>query len=119
MRVIAVTRTLGSGEEHVDAQGSMRELDAILPRCDFLAVTCPLNDETRGLIDARRLALCKAELVIINIARAAVLDEEALYTRASRPPHRGRGARCLVRLSDGRRTRPRDRRAFLSTNSPM
>jgi phosphoglycerate dehydrogenase-like enzyme len=40
----------------------------------------PLNDETRGLIDARRLALCKAELVIINVARAAVLDEEALYT---------------------------------------
>jgi phosphoglycerate dehydrogenase-like enzyme len=79
MRVIAVTSTPRSGEQHVDAQGSMRELDDFLPRCDFLAVTCPLNDETRGLIDARRLALCKAELVIINVARAAVLDEEALY----------------------------------------
>ena len=80
MRVIAVTRTPRSGEDHLDSQAAMAELDAMLPHCDFLAVTCPLNDETRGLIDARRLALCKAELVIINIARAAVLDEEALYT---------------------------------------
>ena len=80
MRVIAVTRTPRSGEDHVDAQGSMKELDELLPRCDFLAVTCPLNEETRGLIDARRLALCKAELVIINVARAAALDEVALYT---------------------------------------
>ncbi len=80
MRVIAATRTPRSGEDHVDAQASLGELDAMLPRCDFLAMTCPLNDETRGLIDARRLALCKPELVIINVARAAVLDEEALYT---------------------------------------
>jgi phosphoglycerate dehydrogenase-like enzyme len=79
MRVIAVSRTLRSGEDHIDDQGSMHELDAMLPRCDFLAVTCPLNEMTRGLIDARRLALCKPQLVIINVARAAVLEEEALY----------------------------------------
>jgi phosphoglycerate dehydrogenase-like enzyme len=42
MHVIAVTRTaLRSSEDHVDAQCSMGELDAMLPRCDFLAVTCP------------------------------------------------------------------------------
>ncbi|MBV8764965.1 MAG: phosphoglycerate dehydrogenase [Hyphomicrobiales bacterium] len=79
MHVIAVTRTPPS-EDHVDSQGPMEELDAMLPRCDFLAVTWPLNEDTRGLIDDRRLALCKAGLVIINVARAAVLDEEALYT---------------------------------------
>jgi phosphoglycerate dehydrogenase-like enzyme len=74
-----VSRTLRSGEDHIDEQGSMHELDAMLPRCDFLAATCPLNEMTRGLIDARRLALCKPQLVIINVARAAVLEEEALY----------------------------------------
>jgi phosphoglycerate dehydrogenase-like enzyme len=79
MRVIAVTRTPCSNVDHLDAQGSMQELDAMMPRCDFLAVTCPLNEETRGMIDARRLALCKPHLVVINVARAAVLDEAALY----------------------------------------
>ncbi|MBV9567639.1 MAG: phosphoglycerate dehydrogenase [Hyphomicrobiales bacterium] len=79
MSVIAVTRTPRPEEEHIDAQGSMLELDVMLPRCDFLAVTCPLNKKTRGMIDAARFKLCKPHLVIINVARAAVLDEEALY----------------------------------------
>ncbi|MBV9518586.1 MAG: phosphoglycerate dehydrogenase [Hyphomicrobiales bacterium] len=79
MQVVAVTRTPRSNMDHVDHQGSMQELDTMLPRCDFLVVTCPLSEETRGMIDARRLALCRPHLVIINVARAAILDEEALY----------------------------------------
>jgi phosphoglycerate dehydrogenase-like enzyme len=79
MRVIAVSRTPRPNEEHVDEHGSMRDLDAMLPRCDFLAITCPLSEETCGLIDKRRLELCKPQAVIINVARARVLEEEALY----------------------------------------
>ena len=38
-----------------------------------------LGPETRGLIDARRLALMKPTALLINIGRAAIVDEEALY----------------------------------------
>ena len=38
-----------------------------------------LAPETKGLIDARRLALMKPGALLINVARAAILDEDALY----------------------------------------
>ena len=53
-------------------------LDDLLRESDFLVVACPLNDETRGLLDADRLALMKPTASIINIARGAIIDEPAL-----------------------------------------
>jgi phosphoglycerate dehydrogenase-like enzyme len=42
-------------------------------------IACALAPETKGLIDARRLALMKPGALLINIARAAIVDEDALY----------------------------------------
>jgi phosphoglycerate dehydrogenase-like enzyme len=78
MRIGAITRT-PRPSEHLDWAASMAELDARLPECDFLLLACPLNDETRGLIDRRRLGLMKRSAVLINVARGEVADEDALY----------------------------------------
>ena len=51
----------------------------MLPQCDVLLIAAGLGPETRGLIDARRLALMKPSALLINIGRAAIVDEEALY----------------------------------------
>ena len=56
----------------------LTELDAILPETDILILTLPLTAETRGLIDAGRLARLKPGAVLVNISRGAVLDESAL-----------------------------------------
>lgn len=53
-------------------------LDELLAECDALTLHCPLTDETRGLIGARELALMKPEAVLINTARGAVVDHDAL-----------------------------------------
>jgi phosphoglycerate dehydrogenase-like enzyme len=50
----------------------------VLPKADWLVLACPLTDETRGLIDARRLDLLPAGARIANVARGAVIDEEAM-----------------------------------------
>ncbi len=55
------------------------ELDNMLPRCDVIVVSAGLGPETRGLIDARRLGLMKPTALLINIGRALIVDEEALY----------------------------------------
>ncbi len=58
--------------------GWVADLDDLLPRVDFVSLHVPLREETRGLIDARRLALMKPSAVLVNTARGPVVDEEAL-----------------------------------------
>ena len=52
----------------------------MLPLCDMVLISCGLAPETVGLIDARRLALLKPGALLINVARAAIVDEDALYS---------------------------------------
>ena len=54
-------------------------LDELMSQSDFVVVTCLLNDETRGLISAARIALMKPTAYLINVARGPVVDERALY----------------------------------------
>jgi phosphoglycerate dehydrogenase-like enzyme len=63
--------------------GSMMALDSMLPRCDFVVIACPLTAETCGLIDERQLALMQDSAVLINIARAGIADEAALFSALS------------------------------------
>ena len=54
-------------------------LDELMRESDFVVVTCLLNEETRGLVGARQLALMKPSAYFINVARGPIVDETALY----------------------------------------
>lgn len=53
-------------------------LDELLATADYVTLHTPLVDATRGLIDARRLALFKPTAFLINTARGAIVDQQAL-----------------------------------------
>jgi phosphoglycerate dehydrogenase-like enzyme len=53
-------------------------LEQLLRRCDFLSIHCPPTPETTGMIGRRELELMRAPAYLINTARAAVVDEQAL-----------------------------------------
>lgn len=53
-------------------------LDEVFRQSDVLTLNCPLNDETRHLVSADRLALMKPSSYLINTARGPVVDESAL-----------------------------------------
>jgi D-3-phosphoglycerate dehydrogenase len=53
-------------------------LDAVMREADFVVVCCLLNDETRHLIDAEKLALMKPTAYYINVGRGPIHDEHAL-----------------------------------------
>jgi phosphoglycerate dehydrogenase-like enzyme len=53
-------------------------LDALLRRSDIVTLHVPLNDSTRGLLNAERLALLKPDAVLINAARGGLVDEQEL-----------------------------------------
>ena len=73
MRVLVTQRT------PVDEPGvTYVPLDDLLAAADVLVVACPLTDETRGLLDARRLALLPDRALLVNVARGAIVDQGAL-----------------------------------------
>ncbi len=53
-------------------------LDEVLQRADFISVHLPKTPETKGLLNAERLALTKPGVVIVNAARGGLIDEQAL-----------------------------------------
>lgn len=54
------------------------DLDALFKEADVLSLHCPLNDSTRGMVNADRLAMMKPEAIILNTARGPLVDEQAL-----------------------------------------
>lgn len=54
------------------------DLERLLAESDFISVHLPLTDQTRGLLDADRLARCKRGVRLINTARGGIIDEQDL-----------------------------------------
>jgi glyoxylate reductase len=73
LRVLYAQRTPGQTD-----LGEYRELDALLAESDIVSIHAPLTPETRGLIDARRLALLRDGACLVNTARGEIVEEPAL-----------------------------------------
>ncbi len=57
----------------------MASIDALLERADLVTLHIPKSSESKNLIGARELALCKKGVRIVNVARGGMIDEKALY----------------------------------------
>jgi D-3-phosphoglycerate dehydrogenase len=73
MEVIAWNRT-----PQAEAGVALVDLETLLARADVISLHLALNEETRGIIDAARLARIKPGAILINTARGALVDEPAL-----------------------------------------
>jgi phosphoglycerate dehydrogenase-like enzyme len=83
--VHAINRS-GRTEALVDQIGTMEDLDALLREADILVVSLPLTRATDGLIGRRELSLMKPDAILVNVARAAIIDEDALYEHLESNP---------------------------------
>jgi phosphoglycerate dehydrogenase-like enzyme len=63
---------------YFDETHTLAALDELLPRADFVICTSVLVEDTRGMIDARRLALMRPSAYIINPSRGSLIVEEDL-----------------------------------------
>ena len=71
-------RSRFSPDEEVSRGLSYAEMSELLANSDFISVHLPMNDETRGLLDRAAFSRMKPGAVLINTARAAIVDHDAL-----------------------------------------
>jgi D-3-phosphoglycerate dehydrogenase len=73
MKVIAWNRT-----QHADATVPLVDIDTLLAQSDVVSMNLTLGDETRGFLNAARIARMKPGVIFVNTARGALADEAAL-----------------------------------------
>jgi D-3-phosphoglycerate dehydrogenase len=73
MEVIGWNRT-----PRADAGVTLVDLDTLLAKSDVISLNLVLNDETRGMIDEGKIGRMKPGVILVNTARAALVDEAAL-----------------------------------------
>jgi phosphoglycerate dehydrogenase-like enzyme len=78
MEVLGLRRHPERGHPNVDEMVGPDDLHALLGRADYVVLACPLTDETRGLIDGAALSTMRTGTVLVNVARGAVVDQDAL-----------------------------------------
>lgn len=80
MEVYGIRRDVArsAGDEFARV-GGLELLDEVLQRSDYLVIALPASPETRGLIGDKQLRAMKPSACLINVSRAEIVDEEALY----------------------------------------
>jgi D-3-phosphoglycerate dehydrogenase len=73
MNVIVYNRTKLS-----DAPATLTDIDTLLATSDVVSLHLTLGDETRGFLGAERIARIKKGAILVNTARGALVDEQAL-----------------------------------------
>jgi len=79
MRILATRRNMNAPRDEADAPGvEMVDLDTLLAESDFVSLHLPLNNKTYHLFDDAMLRKMKPGAYLINVARGAITDEDAL-----------------------------------------
>ncbi len=80
MEICAIRREVGrSADDALALLGDLDVLEEVLRRSDYLALTLPATSVTRGLIGEKQLGSMKPTAFLINVSRAEIVDEIALY----------------------------------------
>ena len=77
-RIRAVARS-PVADDWVEHVGGAEALDGALVGADIVVIALPLTRATHGAIGARELSLMRPDAVLVNVARAAIVDEDALF----------------------------------------
>ena len=91
MNVLGLRRVSQTSNEDslIDKVYESKQILEMLPRCDYVVVTVPLTEQTRGVIGDAEFAVMKKNAVVINIGRGPTIDEGAMIKALSQRRIRG------------------------------
>ena len=91
MKVLGLRRVLQTPTEDslIDEVYESKQILEMLPRCDYVVVTLPLTEQTRGFIGDAEFAVLKNSVVVINVGRGPTVDEGAMIKALSQRRIRG------------------------------
>jgi len=75
---VSVVRRTPRADDNVDRVGTTADLARLLPEADVVVLACSLNDDTRDLAGTRFFSQMKEGALLVNVARGALVDEQAL-----------------------------------------
>jgi phosphoglycerate dehydrogenase-like enzyme len=75
----ALARRARAAGDELALLGTMERLEEVLHQSDYLVITLPLTAQTQGLLGDTQLRAMKPSAVLINVSRAQIVDEDALY----------------------------------------
>ena len=82
MKVAQIAKAMGAKvlvcRRKQEGDFPLADIDTICEQADIISVHLPLSDSTRGILSRERIEKCKKSAIIINTARGAVADEQAL-----------------------------------------
>lgn len=79
MRVLATKHTQDVALSYPAQVHHPDALHQLLPQADFVVITLPLTETTHGLLGEKELAMLPEHAVLVNVGRAAIIDQAALY----------------------------------------
>ena len=85
MHIYALNQS-GTSTEPADFIGTLQDLEHVVRASDVVVISLPLTRTTKGLIGKKELAWMKPDALLVNVARGAIIDEEALYTHLKSHP---------------------------------
>ncbi len=80
MEVLGTKRSLDEVPGAVDELFPAEEYHRLLSRADYVVLACPLTDETEGLLGTDEFRLMDQDAVLVNVARGAIVDQDALVS---------------------------------------
>jgi glycerate dehydrogenase len=86
MNIYAINHS-GKTSEPAEFIGTLHDLEHVLRASDVVVISLPLTRTTKGLVGKDELAWMKSDAILVNVARGAILDEEALYTHVKSHPN--------------------------------
>lgn len=77
-KVLVVKRTLADKPDYVDELYMTKDIDQVLKKSDYVVLTLPATEKTKGIISRERLDIMKPDAFLVNIGRGELIDQEAL-----------------------------------------